>query len=246
MRFDLANLPNNIDTLRGMIVTQAANFAAELGAREAELAAAKAGLLAKTLEIEKLKLHIARLRRAQFGRSSEKIARTLEQLELMLEDLEADTSVPAASATSLAADVEQSSSSKRSGRKPLAEHLPRQEVVHEPSCTCPSCGGEMRKVGEDVTEVLDYVPGHFEVIKHIRPAFSCRRCESMVQMPMPSLPIERGQPGAGLLARVVVGKYCDHLPLYRQSGIYAREGVELDRATLADWVGNAHRYDCER
>jgi transposase len=237
MRFDLANLPNNIDTLRGIIVTQAADFAAELGAREAELAAAKAGLVAKTLEIEKLKLQIARLRRAQFGRSSEKIARKIEQLELMLEDLEAETSVPAASGTSLAADVEQSSSSKRSGRKPLADHLPRQEVVHEPSCTCPSCGGEMRKVGEDVTEVLDYVPGHFEVIKHIRPAFSCRRCESMVQMPMPSLPIERGQPGAGLLAHIVVGKYCDHLPLYRQSGIYAREGVELDRATLADWVG---------
>jgi transposase len=237
MRFDLANLPSNIDTLRGIIVTQAADFAAELGAREAELAAAKAGLVAKTLEIEKLKLQIARLRRAQFGRSSEKIARKIEQLELMLEDLEAETSVPVASGTSLAADVEQSSSSKRSGRKPLADHLPRQEVVHEPSCTCPSCGGEMRKVGEDVTEVLDYVPGHFEVIKHIRPAFSCRRCESMVQMPMPSLPIERGQPGAGLLAHIVVGKYCDHLPLYRQSGIYAREGVELDRATLADWVG---------
>ncbi len=236
MRFDLANLPNNIDTLRRIIVTQAADFAAELGARDAELAAARAGLVAKTLEIEKLKFQIARLRRAQFGRSSEKIARTIEQLELMLEELEAETSVPA---TSLAADVEQSSSSKRSGRKPLAEHLPRQEVVHEPSCTCPSCGGEMRKVGEDVTEVLDYVPGHFEVIKHIRPAFSCRRCESMVQMPMPSLPIERGQPGAGLLAHVLVGKYCDHLPLYRQSGIYAREGVELDRATLADWVGKS-------
>jgi transposase len=239
MRFDLANLPNNIDTLRGIIVTQAADFAAELGARETELAAAKAGLVAKALEIEKLKLQIARLRRVQFGRSSEKIARTIEQLELMLEDLEAETSAATASATSPAADIEQSSSSKskRSGRKPLAEHLPRQEVVHEPSCTCPSCGGEMRKVGEDVTEVLDYVPGHFKVIKHIRPAFSCRRCESMVQMPMPSLPIERGQPGAGLLAHVVVGKYCDHLPLYRQSGIYAREGVELDRATLADWVG---------
>ena len=159
----------------------------------------------------------------------------------MLEELEVETAVPAASATSLAADVEQSSSSKskRSGRKPLAEHLPRQEVVHEPSGTCPSCGGEMRKVGEDVSEVLDYVPGHFEVIKHVRPAFSCRRCESMVQMPMPSLPIERGQPGAGLLAHVLVGKYCDHLPLYRQSGIYAREGVELDRATLADWVGKS-------
>ncbi len=97
----------------------------------------------------------------------------------------------------------------------------------------------MRKVGEDVTEILDYIPGHFEVIKHVRPAFTCRRCESMVQMPMPSLPIERGQPGAGLLAHVLVGKYCDHLPLYRQSGIYAREGVALDRATLADWVGKA-------
>jgi transposase len=244
MRFDLANLPNNIATLHRIIASQAADVASERearAAREAELAAAKSGLLAKTLEIEKLQLQIARLRRVQFGRSSEKITRTIEQLELMLEDLEVETSVPAASAASPAADVEQSSSSKskRSGRKPLAEHLPRREVVHEPSCTCPACGGEMRKVGEDVTEVLDYVPGHFEVIKHIRPAFSCRRCESMVQLPMPSLPIERGQPGAGLLAHVVVGKYCDHLPLYRQSGIYAREGVELDRATLADWVGKA-------
>jgi transposase len=241
MRFDLANLPNNIDTLRGIIVTQAADFAAELGAREAELAAAKTGLVAKTLEIEKLKLQIARLRRAQFGRSSEKIARTIEQLELMLEDLEAETPVPTATPDASAVDIAQapSSKSKKAGRKPLAEHLPRRELVHEPSCTCPSCGGEMRKVGEDVTEVLDYVPGHFEVIKHIRPAFSCRRCEAMVQLPMPSLPIERGQPGAGLLAHVVVGKYCDHLPLYRQSGIYAREGVELDRATLADWVGKA-------
>jgi transposase len=87
--------------------------------------------------------------------------------------------------------------------------------------------------------VLDYVPGRFEVIRHIRPAFSCRRCESMAQAPMPSLPIERGRPGPGLLAHVLVGKYCDHLPLYRQSGIYGREGVDLDRATLADWVGKA-------
>src|SRR3979411_716710 len=116
MRFDLANLPNNIDTLRGMIVTQAANFAAELGARETELATAKAGLLAKTLEIEKLKLHIARLRRAQFGRSAEKIARTIEQLELMLGDLEAHPSFPTRPASSLAADVAHSSTSKRAAR----------------------------------------------------------------------------------------------------------------------------------
>jgi transposase len=95
----------------------------------------------------------------------------------------------------------------------------------------------MRKVGEDVTQILDYIPGHFEVVRHIRPAFSCRRCETMAQRAMPSLPIERGQAGPGLLAHILVGKYCDHLPLYRQSGIYAREGVELDRATMAAWVG---------
>ena len=88
----------------------------------------------------------------------------------------------------------------------------------------------MRKVGEDVTEVLDYVPGHFEVIKHIRPAFSCRRCESMVQMPMPSLPIERGRPSPGLLAHILVSKYCDHTPLYRQAGIYARAAGSEDVA----------------
>jgi transposase len=97
----------------------------------------------------------------------------------------------------------------------------------------------MRKVGEDVSEVLDYIPGRFEIIRHIRPAFSCRACESMVQMPMPSLPIERGRPGAGLLAHILVSKYCDHTPLYRQAGIYAREGVDLDRAVMANWVGKS-------
>jgi transposase len=110
----------------------------------------------------------------------------------------------------------------------------------------PLCGGEMRKVGEDVTRILDYIPGHFEVVRHVRPAFSCRRCESMVQRQMPSLPIERGQAGAGLLAHILVGKYCDHLPLYRQSGIYAREGVALDRATMAAWVGRRRRGNRHR
>jgi transposase len=242
MRFDLANLPTDTATLHQIIAAQAA----ESKVREAELAAAKAGLLAKALELEKLRLQIAWLRRQQFGRSSEKIARTIEQLELKLEELEAET--PALAETgddSTAADGTPSSAGepalppagKKSARRTLPAHLPSRDVVHEPSCTCPACGGEMRKVGEDVTEVLDYIPGRFEVVRHIRPALSCRRCEKMVQSPMPSLPIERGQPGPGLLAHILVGKYCDHLPLYRQSGIYAREGVELDRATMAGWVG---------
>jgi transposase len=239
MAFDRANLPTDIATLHQIILAQAA----EAEAREAELAAAKAGLMAKVLEIEKYKLQIARLRRMQFGSSSEKIARTIEQLELRLEELEAET--PAATGDASASDSEQSSpvepsspqAHKQSNRRALPTHLPCRDIVHAPNCICPACGGEMRKVGEDVTRILDYIPGHFEVVRHVRPAFSCRRCESMVQSPMPSLPIERGQAGAGLLAHILVGKYCDHLPLYRQSGIYAREGVELDRTTMAAWVG---------
>jgi transposase len=235
MALDRATLPTDIAALHEIILAQAA----EGEARAAELAAAKAGLVAKALEVEKLKLQIARLRRMQFGRSSEKIERTIEQLELRLEELEAETPTPTASDGEPPPAVEPSSSPERktSKRRALPAHLPAREVVHEPGCTCPACGGEMRKVGEDVTDILDYIPGHFEIVRHIRPAFSCRRCETMVQEQMPSLPIERGLPGAGLLAHILVGKYCDHLPLYRQSQIYAREGVDLDRSIMAAWVG---------
>lgn len=222
-------LPSDIDALHRII--------ADLFG---ELAAAKAGLVTKTLEIETLKVQIARLRRQQFGRSSEKLDRQIEQLELVLEDLEAGVSADhaeSAGSTDTTPDAAELGARRSGGRRPLPTHLPRREVVHAGDCTCPACGGVLRKVGEDVTEILDYVPGRFEVIRHVRPAFSCRTCEGMVQAPMPSLPIQRGQPGPGLLAHVLVSKYCDHLPLYRQSGIYARDGVELDRATLADWVG---------
>lgn len=211
---------------------------AELAERSAELAAARAGLLEKALEVEKLKVQIARLQKQRFGRSSEKLDREIAQLELTLEELEVAAS---AAASAPEAPVETVQPKTKGGRRPLPEHLPRREVVHEPVCACPACGGAMRRVGEDVTEILDYVPGRFEVIRHVRPSFSCRACETMAQAPMPALPIERGRPGPGLLAHVLIGKYCDHLPLYRQSGIYARDSVELDRATLAGWVGQAAR-----
>jgi hypothetical protein len=157
MAFDPANLPTDIDALHQIILAQAA--AAE--AREAELAAAKAGLLAKALEVEKYKLQIERLRRMQFGRSSEKIARTIEQLELRLEELEVDT--PAASGDASAAPgdpsppIDQSSSSdrKKTERRALPAHLPSRDVLHEPNCTCLVCGGEMRKVVVEVTRILD-------------------------------------------------------------------------------------------
>jgi transposase len=239
MPIDTGPLPDDVDTLRRMLVAEREAHAA----REAELAAAKAGLITKTLEIEKLKVQIARLRRQQFGRSSEKIDRIIEQLELMLDELETEAaSGPAMEPSVAAADDEGESAATRKkspGRRPLPDHLPRREIVHTPDCTCPACGGAMRQVGEDVSDVLDYIPGRFEIIRHIRPAFSCRVCESMVQMPMPSLPIERGRPSAGLLAHILVSKYCDHTPLYRQAGIYAREGVDLDRAVMANWVGKS-------
>jgi len=119
------------------------------------------------------------------------------------------------------------------------ESLPRETVVHEAPCDCPACGGALRAFGEDVAEILEYVPARFKVIRHVRPKFSCTACQQIVQAPAPSRPIARGLAGPGLLAHVLVSKYVDHLPLNRQSQIYARESVDLDRSTLADWVGQA-------
>ncbi|BAI75684.1 transposase (plasmid) [Azospirillum sp. B510] len=211
-------LPTDIETLRAIIAAQAAELAAERRCREAseaELAAAKAGLVAKALEVEKLKIQLARLRRMQFGRSSEKIDREIDQLELALEDLEAAAAAEGMPADPAEPRAPSAESRAQAGRRKLPEHLPRTEIVHAPFEACPSCGGALRPVGEDVREVLDYIPARFTVIRHVRPALSCRCCEGMVQAPMPSLPIERGLPSAGLLAHVLIAKYCDHLPLYR-------------------------------
>jgi transposase len=128
----------------------------------------------------------------------------------------------------------------RAVRKPLPAHLPRVPEIHEPptgKCNCPKCGGTLRPLGEDVSEVLEYVPEHWKVQRQVRPKYSCGSCQHIVQANAPSRPIERGYAGPALLAHVVVSKYCDHLPLYRQSQIYARSGVELERTTLAEWVG---------
>lgn len=124
-------------------------------------------------------------------------------------------------------------------RAPLPHHLPTEIIVHEAPCVCPTCGGTaFGRIGTDEREVLDYVPARFRRILHVRPKMSCRACETIVQAQMPALPIEKGRPGPGLLAHVVVSKYCDHLPLYRQSEIFGREGVTIDRSVLAGWVGH--------
>ena len=193
----------------------------------------KAMLVVADAELEQLRIQVAKLRRMQFGTSSERLAREADQLELGLEDAEVEAVAKAPPAVIRARDA------VKPFRQPLPDHLPREDVVHAPACLCPDCGGAMRRIGEDVTEQLDYVPASFRVIRHVRPRLSCRACERIVQAPLPSMPIERGRPGAGLLAHMLVAKYADHLPLYRQSAIYAREGVALARSTLADWVGRA-------
>jgi transposase len=220
-----ADLPDDIDELKHRLM------------------AAEAGLLAKTLEAEKLRFELARLRRMSFGQSSERIERAIDQLELRLEEIEttaSDTSEPATVANP-ERDPAPLEAGEEKVRRKLPKHLPRREERHEPAASiCHRCGAErLRKVSEDVTEVLEYVPGRFEVVRHVRPAYSCAKCEAMVQAPMPAMPIPRAMAGASVLAHVIISKYADHLPLYRQAEIYGRDGLDLDRSTLADWAGKA-------
>jgi transposase len=196
-------------------------------------------IVSRDSEIEQLKLLIAKLRRMQFGRSSEKLDRQIEQLELRLEALQMNDAETVATIPEQIAGVEAVS---RSARRPLPAHLPREIRVHLPKQkACPDCGGELHKLGEDVSEVLERIPSRFAVIRHVRIKLACACCDRIVQAAAPSRPLERCVAGPGLLAHVLVSKYGDHLPLYRQSEIYAREGVELDRSTLADWVGGTSR-----
>ncbi len=192
-------------------------------------------LASRDAEIEQLKLLIAKLRRMQFGRKSEKVERQIEQLQLRLDELEASRAERASSAA-----TPETHRATKPVRRPLPEHLPRETRQILPKQTvCPDCGGELKRLGEDVSEMLEWVPASFKVIRQVRPKVACGRCDKIVQAEAPSRPIARGLAGPGLLAHVLVSKYCDHLPLYRQEEIYEREGVELDRATLADWVGGA-------
>ena len=212
MNFDAQNLPDDAAQLKNMV----AALSSELRSRD-------------TL-IDKLKHQLAGLRRQKFGASSEAI----NQLELTLEGEEI------AQATEPPSGEEPTPTPKsRPKRKPLPDHLPRDEHVIAPAEACTECGGKLKRIGEDVTEELEYVPARFRVKRIVRPKLSCACCETIHQAPLPSRPIERGRPGPGLLAHVLVSKYADHLPLYRQSQIYAREKVELSRSTLAGWVGQS-------
>jgi transposase len=190
--------------------------------------------LTQALELESLRFQIAVLKRQKFGRSSEQADQELLQMQLRLEELE--TRLASRPAHTFPKTQQPAN---KPVRRPLPDHLPRESVVHASACACPECGGELRPAGEDVAEVLERIPERFKVIRHVRPKFSCVKCQKLVQAAAPSRPIARGLAAPGLLAHVLVCKYADHLPLYRQSAIFAREGIDLDRSTLADWVGGA-------
>lgn len=206
--------------------------------QSAQLVAKNAELLSHRVEIEALKLEILKLRRLQFGQKSEKRAYQIEQLELRLEELETTEAQLAEVLTAQGKATPSTRTSKT--RREWPGHLARETHVVAPhEVSCPSCSGTLKPLGEDVSETIEYVPARFKVIRTVRTKLACARCDAIVQAPAPPRPIERGMAGPGLLAHVLVGKYADHLPLYRQSEIYAREGVDLDRSLLADWVGRA-------
>jgi transposase len=198
-------------------------------------------VIAQMIRIEHLELQVARLNRSQFGQKSEKAPINADQLTLSLNG----SVIEAQPALSL--QVEQppagQENSVRPARAPrksraLPVHLRREIRTHLPEHTkCPCCNGELRKLGEDTSEMLEYMPASFYVIRHVRPKMSCRKCSCVVQAAAPERVIDRGLPGPGLLAHVATAKFADHLPLYRQSQIFAREGIELDRSVLARWIG---------
>ena len=225
-----ADLPDDVDALKALLLKE-----------RAEAAAVHAKLSDSDAVIAHLKLQIAKLKREQYGQSSERSSRLIDQLELQLEEIEATASeddllaeMAAAKTTQVAAFTR-----KKPARKSFPEHLPRERILQPTPTSCPCCGGaKLSKLGEDITETLEVIPRSWKVIQHVREKVSCRDCETISQAPAPFHVIPRGWAGPSLLAMILFEKYGQHQPLNRQAERYAREGVELSLSTLADQVGH--------
>ena len=241
MPLDPAQLPDDVALLKALLVAaeqRIADTERRAVALETRAAVAESKVGSLDAEIANLKLTIAKMRRDTYGASSEHGAKLLDQLELQLAELvervAEDKTTDAIAAPAPATECEH----HKPARRPLPERLPRERLVHASPAVCPCCNGtNFRKLGEDTTETLERVPAQWKVIVHVRERLACRTCDTIVQTPAPSHPIARGRAGSQLLADVLFGKYRAHLPLNRQSEIYANEGVDLDVSTLADWVG---------
>ena len=236
MALSIDELPDDVASLKALVLAACAAS----DAAEAKSAALAAEVDRPTARVERLDHIVSILRRAQFGRRSERISD--EQIELALEDVETQHGTEDAGAETANIIVKaESTKARRANRGHLPAHLPREEVVIEPEVkACPCCGGALHIVGSDVSERLDKIPARLRVIVTRRPKYACRSCtDGVLQAPAPSRLIEGGLPTEALVADVLVSKYADHLPLYRQAQILAREGVQIDRSTLAHWVGFA-------
>ena len=238
-----AILPDDPAALKAMIVALQADNAR----MDADITKMSAMLRAHEALVQALQIQIARLKKQKFGASSERLEREIEQLELALEHVE----IAGAAALSLIApddDAELSEEEQAAApntprrRKPLvAEGTPRERIVLDPGDDCPECGGTLRLIGEDVSEILELISAKLKVIETARLKKSCRRCEKITQLPAPSRPIPRSMAGPGLLAHVLVSKFDDHLPLYRQNEIFVRMGANIPASTLVDWCGQGVR-----
>src|SRR5664280_437497 len=204
------------------------------------LTLAKSEVTVGRLEIDRLKLMLAKARREQYGQSSERGRLLVAQLELAIEDLEetqAEQETKAEIAVPEAAKQKRAQN-PRPARRPLPDNLPVERIVEPAPCACGKCGSQrLHKLGEVVSKTLECEPRRWKIIEHVREKFSCRDCEAITEAPAPSHPIPRGFAGPGLLAMVLVNKFLLHQPLNRQSKTYAREGIEIDVSTLADRVG---------
>jgi transposase len=220
------------DQLARMDAQQLREFAADL---IETLAGKDRELQYKQLKIEQLSHEMAVLKRWKFAARSEQLHG--EQRSLLDEAIDADLEAIAAELATLRSPEHTPPAKNPPKRSPLPAHLPRVDVRHEPEQTVCSCGCAMKRIGEDVSEKLDYTPGVFHVERHIRGKWACAKCQTLMQAPVPAQVIDKGVPTAGLLAQVLVAKYADHQPLYRQEGIFERAGLAIPRSTLAQWVG---------
>ncbi len=238
----LSPLPDDPAELRAMI----AALEAENASMRADAERMQATLRAHEALVEALRIRIARLQRQRFGASSEKIEREIEQLELALEALEVAISsagdpIPEDDGEETGSEPPAAEVPPRRRRPKVAATTPRERIVLDPGDACPDCGGALRLIGEDVGEILELITAKLKVIETARPKKSCRRCEKIAQVPAPSRPIPRSMAGPGLLAHILVSKFDDHLPLYRQNEIFARMGADIPGSTLVDWCGQGMR-----
>lgn len=229
-----------------------AQLVASNAALSSEVRRSHEALKMAQLTIDKMKVELAYLRRMKYGRSSEKLEQA--QLELVggqVAQLAVEAPADAgtddggddglkSNVTSLDTERKKREPKTRPGLRELPAHLPRRTVVHAPqgACGCTACGGDLREIGQDVSEVLDYEPGTFHVVRHVRPKLACAGCKTITQALAPTRAMDRCMAGAGLLTHMVVSKFADHVPLYRLCQIYGRDGVEMSRSTITDMVGN--------